>query len=471
MKKKNKKGKKARQIRCYDYEMAEESVSSFGGLSLVERLARRLGLWRSLEDNLAERQGKYRRMDIVRGAINGLLSGSRGTATVREIAEDKAILKLLGIEELPGEKIFWEELERLGGEKVLKGLHEGLAQWARKLLKHCDEEEWLNAHGFIPIFGDGSLLEGSAKREGTKSIPSKGMGLMWNNWFVGPLLATEHLSGEAEGEQKGLMDKLPLLLEQVIDPLGWRSKSLVLMDSLHGDGPTLDQLESEKLSYIVGANKLKAAAKVLQELPQWQWKDVPEQARRSDCVAEQTAVAWVQCEGWQKKRLLVGKRFKREGELIWNTVAVISNLPAPRLQQSSQSDPAYAQEIWKLYSAKMGLEDYFKDALIDLSGHRPPCAKLLHNRGYYAVLSLAYNLSRGLDLIGGRQVRQENRQKAKGHKQAPAKPMRIWSLRRRVLTIPARIIVHARRAIIRLLGGGKTNLKLFELYWQGIARC
>ena len=154
MKNKSKQSRKAKQIRSYEYEISQESVSSFGGLSLTEYLANRLGLWKTLQDQVPDRQGKYERIDIIRGAVNGLLSGSRGTASLSEIAEDKALLKLLGIKELPGEKIFWEELERLGAGKVLEALNEGLSQWACKLLQRCNEEEWLNPHGFIPVFGD-----------------------------------------------------------------------------------------------------------------------------------------------------------------------------------------------------------------------------------------------------------------------------------------------------------------------------
>jgi hypothetical protein len=435
MKNKSKQRKKAKPIRSYEYEFSEDSVSSFGGLSLTEYLANRLGLWKELQDQVPDRQGKYERIDIIRGAVSGLLSGSRGTASLNDIAEDEAILKLLGIKELPGEKIFWEELERLGKDKVLEALNEALAQWACKLLQRCNEEEWLNPYGFIPVFGDGSLLEGSDRREGTKSIPGKGTGLMWSNWFVGPLMATQHLSAEAEGEQKGLMDKLDLLLKEVIEPLQWRSKSLFLMDSLHGDGPTLDRLEAENLYYVIGANKLQAAQRTLDEMPQWQWQDVPQSERRSDSDAEQTCVAWVQCASWPQKRLLVGKRFRRKGELIWNTVSVITNLPAVRLQESSQNDPGFARKVWQLYSSKMGMENYFKDVLIDLSGHRVPCNKLLHNRGYYALLSLAYNLSRGVDLIGGQALRKEKREQAKTHKRAPAKWMRIWNLRRKLTSV------------------------------------
>ena len=471
MRNKSTQSRKATKIRSYAYEFSQDSVSSFGGLSLTEYLANRLGLWKALQDQVPERRGKYERIDIIRGAVGGLLSGSRGTASLSEIAEDEALLKLLGIRELPGEKIFWEELKRLGTDTVLKALDEGLAQWACGLLKRCDKKELFNAYGFVPVFGDGSLLEGSDKREGTKSIPGKGTGLMWSNWFVGPVMATQHLSAEAEGEQKGLMDKLDRLLKKVIEPLGWGSKSLFLMDSLHGDGPTLDRLEAENLYYVIGSGKLQAAHKVLDEVPQWQWQDVAQNERRSDSDAEQTCVAWVQCADWPDKRLLVGKRFKRKGELIWNTVSVITNLPAARLQESSQNDPGFARKVWQLYSSKMGMENYFKDVLIDLSGHRVPCNKLSHNRGYYALLSLAYNLSRGVDLIGGQQQREEKRERAKGHKRAPAKRMRLWNLRRKLFSLPARIIVHARKVTLRFLGGGRSNWKLFESYWKAIARC
>ena len=132
MKNKSKQGRKAKKIRSYQYEISEDSVSSFAGLSLTEYLANRLGLWKNLQDQVPDRQGKYERNDIIRGAVNGLLSGSRGTASLSEIAEDAAILKLLGIKELPGEKIFWEELERLGTDTVLESLNKVLSQWACK---------------------------------------------------------------------------------------------------------------------------------------------------------------------------------------------------------------------------------------------------------------------------------------------------------------------------------------------------
>ena len=87
------------------------------------------------------------------------------------------------------------------------------------------------------------------------------------------------------------------------------------------------------------------------------------------------------------------------------------------------------------------------------------------------LLSLAYNLSRGVDLIGGQTLREEKREQAKTYRRAPAKWMRIWNLRRKLFSLPARIIVHARKVTLRFLGGGRSNRQLFESYWKAIARC
>ena len=47
--------------------------------------------------------------------------------------------------------------------------------------------------GFVPVFGDGTLLEGSRRREGTKYLEGKGAGLLWSTIYVGPLIAAQRV--------------------------------------------------------------------------------------------------------------------------------------------------------------------------------------------------------------------------------------------------------------------------------------
>lgn len=53
-----------------------------------------------------------------------------------------------------------------------------LREWTRELLKRAPRRALLR-DGFLPVFGDGTLLEGSRRREGTKYLEGKGEGLMW----------------------------------------------------------------------------------------------------------------------------------------------------------------------------------------------------------------------------------------------------------------------------------------------------
>ncbi|MEN8255753.1 MAG: hypothetical protein ABFR33_09830 [Verrucomicrobiota bacterium] len=62
---------------------------------------------------------------------------------------------------------------------------------------------------------------------------------MWGTWMLDPMVAGQHLCAEGEGEHRAQGCTRSNVLRQVVDPLGWRSRILVLMDSLHGDDPTL----------------------------------------------------------------------------------------------------------------------------------------------------------------------------------------------------------------------------------------
>jgi hypothetical protein len=308
---KNKKPAKSKpkKIHARALIVDDRQASGFAGLSLVEKLAARLSVWTYAAKKLSERRGIYGRLDLVKAAVAGFLSGSRGSLLVEGVRQDDALLRDMGIEMLPGEKVFCEDLKRFGSGEVLNALHRTVSYTARKVLKRIGPEDVQVNHGFIPLFGDGSLLEGSGRREGTKYIKEKGLGLMWGAWMLGPMVASQHLCADGEGEQSALMNSLDDVLAHVVAPLRWRSRMLVMMDSLHGDGPTLDRMERERLRYVIGGNKLAEVKDRLQHLPEQSWADVPEKHRTKGYVQEQTCTAYVQCETWGKKRMVFGKRF------------------------------------------------------------------------------------------------------------------------------------------------------------------
>ena len=156
-------------VRSIKINYSDDNVSSFGGLALAERLALRVGLWRRLERRLPERRGYYSWFTILKSMIAGLLSGSRGTYATQELRGDEALLNLLGLEGAPEEATLWRALEGLGGDDLREALGETLREWARELLRRAQRPGLLR-DGFLPVFGDGTRLEGSRRREGTTFI-------------------------------------------------------------------------------------------------------------------------------------------------------------------------------------------------------------------------------------------------------------------------------------------------------------
>lgn len=460
--------------RSIKVEFVDDPVTSFGGLALSDRLGMRLGLWNVLEKSLPRRRGEFSWMDIVRSSVGGLLSGSRGTVACEEVLEDKALQKLLSVPGVPSESTFWRGLEFLGSGRQSVRMGRCLREWSRRVLDRTNMKS-LKYHGFIPLFGDGTLLEGSARREGTKYIEDKGRGLLLSTWFVGPVLASQELAGDGSGEARGLRRGLRDILRDVIDPLGFRSRALVLLDSLHGDGPTCSRLEKETLKYIVGANKLVETERVLADRCKSEWV---EQGARTDMGWAESAVCvcTLQCSDWPEPRVLVGRRWRREGDLpgIYHYSGLLTDLNCADVSRMCRTGEHFAEAIWKLYDGKAGMEDYYKDYLEDLSGHHPPCQELSRNRGYYALLGFAYTLARGVDLLGGwgdDDRGGEIRQDGTPRKRPRPRRTRFWRIRRRFFSLPGRVIRHARQVRVQLLGVGEKVRKQFAACFLRLSRC
>jgi hypothetical protein len=154
-------------------EFAAEPVTSFGGLALAEKTAARLGLWRTLAGILPARRGDYDWLSAIKSMIVGLLSGAQGTYATQALRDDKALLSLLSLSAAPEEVTAWRMLKPLGQLPEQHSLSRVHAICARRALEKMARPDLL-LEGFAPLFADGSLLEGSGKREGTKTIREKG---------------------------------------------------------------------------------------------------------------------------------------------------------------------------------------------------------------------------------------------------------------------------------------------------------
>jgi len=459
------------RVKSVKVEFADENVTSFGGFVLAERLAQRLGLWSSLAGELPDRRGRFGWWDVIRSAVAGMLTGSRGTYATEEVREDKPLLNMLGVEGAPEEATFWRCLEGLGAGPVASVLSKTQRRWVRDLLGRATRRDLL-VGGFFPVFGDGTLLEGSRRREGTKYMKDKGEGLLWTTWFCGPLVAAQSLAADGEGEQSLLESMLDDVVADVLEPLQLKDRALLLMDSLHGDGPTFDRAEDRDLRYIIGVNKLSETDRVLAEQPESQWLDTGAQPERG-WDESAVCVCWLQCEDWRHKRLMVGRRWKRADELFYHYAGVATDLREDDVAHLIKANRSFAEVIWWLYDRKAGGEDHYKDLLDDLNLHHPPCRELVRNRGFYAVATLAHTLARGVDLIGGKSRERGSMRRLDGRRRKRAKPrrMRLWRLIRRYFTLAGHVACHGRQACVTLLGVSPTVREEFNQRWRRICCC
>ena len=422
-----------------------DCATAKAGLGLAESMAQKLGLWslcrRKVAGRRDPRQG-FETTAVIASVVHGLLSGGKGFRSTQAMRGDEPLLKLVGLPSAPSAETVEEVTKYLGGHaEGHQGLSETLSCLCQRLLGLEKRHDLLDRDGWFPVWADGTLLEVEGRCfEGIKCIDGK-WGQLFVGCFAGPYVAACDFAGESEGEETVVRRFVSDVMRDVVRPKGLAKQTLLLLDSLHGDGPTLDLLESQPMSpthYIVGANKLARTRVELAEMPEFVWQPIksnPKAGRYDEAVCE----IWLQCEKWPAKRLCVGRRWKNKGEMIWNYSGVVTNLRRehPRVAARMQRERlSFAETIWRLYDRKQAMENQWKDMLADMGLHHPPSRRPADNAIFYAMAALALNLSAGL-----RRLVLDGEDRF----------MRLWRLRREVFDVAGSVMLHARRAWLTLL--------------------
>lgn len=433
---------KARVVKA-EADRDSARVTAKGGLVLAQKVAQRIHLWKDAKRLLPTRkdptQGFPTEM-VACAVVHGLLSGGRGFQATEALREDEPLLKMLGMSAAPSaetvEEVVKSVAQRQDGTRHINAL---VSSQARKTIKELKKKELCNCHGFMPVWGDGTLLEVTGKNFDSKKVIDGKVGQLCGGVFVGPLAGGLRFALEGEGESSVVVEELERVFQEVIKPVGREKDALVLLDSLYGYEPVLDRVERfRRAHYIVGVSGLTSAARTMADLPEACWEDTGPVESLS-WEASGVATAYLQCEGWEKKRTMVCRRFRRKGEMLWEYRAVATDLDEnePRVAAMMREPGlSYAQAIWRLYAFKQGMENYWKELLSDMGLHHPPCAKAAVNEFFYGLGAVAWNLSVAL-----RRLAFTGRQRS----------MRLWRLRRDIFDLAAIALHHARTIVMRFV--------------------
>jgi hypothetical protein len=449
-----------RVVKLQSPRPGDPRATAKAGLALVQTLARRARLVSDIERHLPARKDPTQGFTVsaaLLALIHGLLSGGRGFSATEPLRDDAPLLALLGLERAPSaettEGVVKYLAERTAAMDALLALN------ARRLIERTAHAQLRTGDDFVPCWGDGSLVEVQGKRfDAIKTIDGS-RGQMACGVFVGPYATGLTMAGQGEGELTVVRGLLETAVGQVLRPCKLLGKTLFLLDSLYGDGPTLDQLETYCAArYIVGANKLKAAEQVMMDLPEVCWRDSGANARRG-WAQSGVAEAWLRCEGWERNRTIVCRRWRKEGEMFWNYAAVLTNLSHndSRIEKRMRHNGlGFAETVWGLYDRKQAMENQWKELLSDLGLHHPPCARAAVNAIFYGAAALAYNLAVGVRLIG---LTGSDRR------------MRLWRLRRELFDVAGRAARHGRVVAVRLLAACGERIDRLLAAMERLAHC
>lgn len=443
----------------------DKRATAKGGLAIVQMLANRLRLWSDIGHFVPRRKDPTQGypMELVLGALmHGLLSGGQGFQATEPLRGDTHLLRLLGMSAAPSAETVEGVIKYLAEVSGSKALNQVLLRQARRVLERMDRKSLLEAgHGFVTLWLDGTVLEVKGKKfEAIKNIKGK-HGQLCVAGYVGPCLAAVDFAPKKVGEETLVRGFLADIHDEVIAPLRLGKNMLILLDSLHGDGPTFDQLEAlpDQPAFIVGVQKLTAAQDVMAQLPEAVWRETGPDPKRG-WAQSAWAQAWVCCDNWTHKRPMICHRWVKEGEMVTNYAAIVTYLDQNDTRVAALMEEwklPLEETLWKLYSSKQGLENLWKELLADMGLHHPPSAKVAVNAVFYAVAALAYNLA-----VGVRQL---------GFTKAADKAMRLWRFRREVIDVAASVVSRARQATARLLDARDHLIRRLWEAMQRLARC
>ena len=440
-----------------------EAVTAWGGLALIEALARRMRLWSEARGEMPRRTrtaAGYESTTVLAAMIHGLLSGARGTYAAEPLREDEALKRLVGLEAgVPEEATVWRALGQWADKDGAAALGRLQRRLCRRLIERTSTAA-MRVEGFTPVFIDGTWLEvgRETKFEAAKFFDGAAK-LMLSSVWIGPYLTGQHFAPEGGGEMNASLDLINPIWRDVVKPLKLASSVLILADSLYGNDTALKKFEALKgTRYVVGANALADLERVAAEQPQTQWQDTGANPKRRWAESGLCVHAF-QAADWKRPRTVVTRRWRPEGEMFFRYASVLTNL-APsdaRVMRMMRGERiTFAQAVWRLYDRKGAMENQFKDALIDLGLHHPPCEQLARNEVFYAVAALALNLSIGVRNLG---------------LQGEQRTMRLWRLRRELPAIPARAVRHARCMKVFLYSTSNRLRSIFTAAMVRLAAC
>jgi hypothetical protein len=420
-----------------------ESVDSYGGLVVIDELARAFGLWEKIRaiDALDPRKARthgFSPETLIAQLVLSFCSGGVGLRDAEELfrGTHPVMNELTGIKRGADASTLgeWLRAQTPEGVEALQGVIREFIGW---VLEQAPSEA-VRRDGVLEVFFDDTQLELHGRTFEGAAINYNGeRTLSWQTFWVGPFIAAGNLGKGS----RDVSEDLPLMMEQtrgLWEKDAEQSKAHFYADSGSSAGKFLQCIDAEKWGWSVSYNKyMRKLEQFSGELNDSRWsKEEQAVGRQGQAICEK--YGWVKHQPGDEDSLLdhpvdfavVGWR-EAESLSLWSYAFVAGRGGA----KAGAEKPQNAKELFARHRLKGDRERAFSELLGDLDLHHPPCQSLGANQMFYTLGMLAYNLIRG---VGVMRLGQEYR------------TMRVRSVIRYVISVPVKISRHARRTKVQL---------------------
>jgi hypothetical protein len=379
--------------RKFRIELRPSSTSSVhGGQLAVLGVLRASGLLDEVADHpaLDPRRDKSHGFDpevYVAAVLFSHCTGGRSLADVEALGEDRALLDLLGLREVPDQTTLGEWLRALGsdGARALKELNRRFCQW---VLREAPGPRWLHGGEEEWFFDDTQIEVTGRKFEGAAINYNGDLALGWQTLWRGPLIVECSLGGQRDvGECFAEFCRTSAAMRE-------DGRHYLYADSGSSDGAGLEAASEHFTRHSISYNKwVSPLERIASRLPESVWGEGSNERWRGG-REHFVEYGWLrhQPEGCTSPRLYAALRHRAEGDMFWQYCFI-------EVEKGRGSTPAQSRAAFERHRLKGECERRFSEALTDMGLHRPPCQSLAANDAWYALGALAYNVLGALKLL------------------------------------------------------------------------
>jgi len=394
-------------------------LTHFGGIYLIKQFAQRLGLRRLLKDHvrLVQRNHRYLPQDILEAMIYFILIGLDQISATTTLRANGAFRKITGLSRCPHSTTIRRFLHRLD-QVHIKGIKSSLYKM-RDLLHR--------SHPFPKslIFDlDSTVLVVYGKLEGA----GEGYQPYKRGWLAySPLLAFEAHSqdfwhGIFQGGQAHTSSLTLSFLKNLLVQIPRGNFSIRIRgDSGFYNWPFLNQLEQSRIGFAIVA---KVTRPIQNRLPKLRYQKVRK--------GIWTASFRYQPHGWRRSHRFIAVHKLLPDDSKAPTLFHLDRYAYHVIVTNLNLTPS---RLWYFYNKRAAVENLIKELKSDYALTHIPTGRFRSNEAYFWILLLAYTLVNGFKRFCLPDTMKRDTLK---------------SIRRKLLVVPARLIQHGKKNILRL---------------------